>query len=65
MLKKTSQQSQQITKRLLIVGESIVKNIEPHKMKKKQKQNKICYNGKMDSWSNNRGNDPPCQRLYG
>ena len=37
MLKKTSQQSQQITKRLLIVGESIVKNIEPHKMKKKTK----------------------------
>ena len=28
--KKTSQQSQQITKRLLIVGDSIVKNIEPY-----------------------------------
>ena len=34
--KKTSQQSQQITKRLLIVGDSIVKNIEPYKMKKVQ-----------------------------
>ena len=32
--KKISQQSQQITKRLLIVGDSIVKNIEPYKMKK-------------------------------
>ena len=28
--KKISQQSQQITKRLLIVGDSIVKNIEPY-----------------------------------
>ena len=36
--KKTSQQSQQITKRLLIVGDSIVKNIEPYKMKKSTKQ---------------------------
>ena len=35
--KKTSQQSQQITKRLLIVGDSIVKNIEPYKMKKSTK----------------------------
>ena len=34
MLKITSQQSQQITKKLLIVGDSIVKNIEPYKMKK-------------------------------
>ena len=34
--KKTSQQSQQITKRL-IVGDSIVKNIEPYKMKKSTK----------------------------
>ena len=32
---KTSQQSQQITKRLLIVGDSIVKNLEPYKTKKK------------------------------
>ena len=37
MLKTTSQQSQQITKRLLIVGDSIVKNIEPYKMKKSTK----------------------------
>ena len=35
--KKISQQSQQITKRLLIVGDSIVKNIEPYKMKKNTK----------------------------
>ena len=34
--KKTSQQSQQVTKRLLIVGDSIVKNMEPYKMKKVQ-----------------------------
>ena len=34
--KKVSQQSQQIAKRLLIVGDSIVKNIEPYKMKKVQ-----------------------------
>ena len=34
--KKASQQSQQIAKRLLIVGDSIVKNIEPYKMKKAQ-----------------------------
>ena len=33
--KKTSQQSQQITKRLLIVGDSILKNLESYKMKKK------------------------------
>ena len=26
---------------------------------------KIRYNDKMDSWSNNRGNNPPCQRLFG
>ena len=32
--KKTWQQSQQIAKRLLIAGDSIVKNIEPYKMKK-------------------------------
>ena len=25
----------------------------------------IRYNGNINSWSNNRGNDPPCQRLYG
>ena len=31
------QQSQQITKRLLIVGDSIVKNIKPYKMKKSTK----------------------------
>ena len=31
------QQSQQVTKRLLIVGDSIVKNIEPYKMKKSTK----------------------------
>ena len=31
------QQSQQITERLLIVGDSIVKNIEPYKMKKSTK----------------------------
>ena len=37
MLKITSQQSQQITKKLLIVGDSIVKNIEPYKMKKSTK----------------------------
>ena len=35
--KKTSQESQQIAKRLLIVGDSIVKNIEPYKMKKSTK----------------------------
>ena len=35
--KKTSQESQQILKRLLIVGDSIVKNIEPNKMKKSTK----------------------------
>ena len=35
MLKKILQQSQQITKRLLIVGDSIAKNIELYKMKKK------------------------------
>ena len=35
--KKTSQQSQQTTKRLLIAGDSIVKNIEPYKMKKSTK----------------------------
>ena len=35
--KKISQQSQQITKRLLIVGDSIVKNIEPYKMRKSTK----------------------------
>ena len=34
--KKASQQSQQIAKRLLIVGDCIVKNIEPYKMKKVQ-----------------------------
>ena len=34
--KKTSQQSRQIIKRLFIVGDSIVKNIEPYKMKKLQ-----------------------------
>ena len=50
-------QSQQITKRLFIVGDSIIKNIEPYKMKKKYK---IRCNGKIDSWSNNRGNDPAC-----
>ena len=33
---KASQQSQQIAKRLPIVGDSIVKNIEPYKMKKVQ-----------------------------
>ena len=32
--KKTQQESQQIAKRLLIVVDSIVKNIEPYKMKK-------------------------------
>ena len=31
--KQSSQQSQQVTKRLLIVGDSIVKNIEPYKMR--------------------------------
>ena len=46
----------------MIVGDSIVKNTEPYKMKKKCKRR---YSGKIDSWSNNRGNDPPCQRLYG
>ena len=35
--KKTSQQSQRITKILLIVGYSIVKNIEPYKIKKSTK----------------------------
>ena len=35
--KKASQQSQQITKRLLIVGDSIVKNIESYEMKKSTK----------------------------
>ena len=35
--KKTSQQCQQITKRLLIAGDSIVKNIELYKMKKSAK----------------------------
>ena len=35
--KKASQQSQQITKRLLIIGDSIAKNIEPYKMKKSTK----------------------------
>ena len=35
--KKISKQSQQITKRLLIVGDSIAKNIEPYKMKKSTK----------------------------
>ena len=34
--KKTSQESKRITKRLLIVGDFIVKNIEPYKMKKVQ-----------------------------
>ena len=48
--------------RLLIVGDSIAKNKEPHKMKRTYK---IRYNGKIDSWSNNRGNDLQCQRLYG
>ena len=33
--------------------------------KKKKKKYKIHYNGKIDSWSNNGGNEPPCQRLYG
>ena len=35
--KISSQQSQQITKRLLFVGDSIVKNTEPYKMKKSTK----------------------------
>ena len=35
--KKTSQQSQLITKRLLIIGDSIVKNIGPYKMKESTK----------------------------
>ena len=35
--KKDDKKSQQITKRLLIVGDSIVKNIEPYKMKKSTK----------------------------
>ena len=35
--KKTSQQSQQITKMLLIVGDCIVKHIEPYKMKRNTK----------------------------
>ena len=35
--KKASQQSQQIAKRLFIVGDSIVKNIELYKMKKSTK----------------------------
>ena len=39
-------QSQQITKRLFIVGDSIIKDIEPYKMKKKYK---IRCNGKIDS----------------
>ena len=39
-------QSQQITKRLFIVGDSIIKDIEPYKMKKKHK---IRCNGKIDS----------------
>ena len=35
--RKTSPQSQQTTKRLLIAGDSVVKNIEPYKMKKSTK----------------------------
>ena len=33
--------------------------------KKKKKKYKIHYSGKIDSWSNNGGNESPCQRLYG
>ena len=37
MIKKISQQSQQITKILLIVGDCIVRYIEPYKMKRNTK----------------------------